>query len=128
MNLNQVTLPSSDIDRSIDFYKRLGLILIVHGGDHYARFECPEGHSTFSVHLQEPGSIQHGGVVYFEVEELDDYVSTLQESGISFDSLPEDKPWLWREAHLRDPDGNPIILFKAGENRKNPPWRIQNSN
>ena len=34
---------------------------------------------------------------------------------------PEDQPWLWREAYLADPDGNPIMLFHAGENRVDPP-------
>jgi len=41
-----------------------------------------------------------------------------------FEELPNDKKWLWREARLRDTDNNQIILFFAGKNRKNPPWRI----
>jgi len=49
MNLNQVTLHSSDIARSIEFYRRLGLKLIVEALPRYARFECPDGDSTFSV-------------------------------------------------------------------------------
>lgn len=124
MNLNQVTLPSTDISKSVDFYSRLGLILIVHSSDHYARFECPEGDSTFSIHKVDSKPVMFGTSVYFEVEDLDKHVSSLQESGVHFESLPEDKPWLWREAHLKDPDGNHIILFCAGINRKNPPWRI----
>ncbi len=62
--------------------------------------------------------------IYFEDENLDELVNALQKKGITFSSMPEDKPWFWREAHLIDPDGNKIILFKAGKNRKNPPWRI----
>ena len=38
--------------------------------------------------------------------------------------LPTDQPWLWREAYLNDPDGNPLCLYHAGENRLNPPWRL----
>jgi hypothetical protein len=34
------------------------------------------------------------------------------------------QPWLWREAHMRDPDGNSLCLFTAGKNRKYPPWRV----
>ena len=49
MNLNQVTLPTLDVKRSIKFYQTLGLNLIVET-PHYARFECPEGDATFSVH------------------------------------------------------------------------------
>ena len=33
--------------------------------------------------------------------------------------------WLWREAYTSDPNGNRICLFYAGENRKNPPWRVK---
>jgi hydroxymethylpyrimidine/phosphomethylpyrimidine kinase len=31
---------------------------------------------------------------------------------------------MWREARLRDPDGNIIFFYKAGENRRFPPWRV----
>jgi hydroxymethylpyrimidine/phosphomethylpyrimidine kinase len=31
---------------------------------------------------------------------------------------------MWREARLRDPDGNIIFLYHAGEARRFPPWRI----
>ena len=30
------------------------------------------------------------------------------------------KSWLWREAYLRDPDGNKICLYYAGENGLRP--------
>lgn len=124
MNLNQVTVPSLDLLRSVDFYQKLGLKLIVDSIPRYARFECPVGDSTFSVHLVEELPQGDGIHIYFESENLDAEVSRLIELGIIFDALPEDKPWLWREAHLKDPDGNHIILFHAGENRHNPPWRV----
>jgi hypothetical protein len=38
---------------------------------------------------------------------------------------PEDRPWLWREAYLADPDGNPIMLFRSDGNRLDPPWRLR---
>jgi hydroxymethylpyrimidine/phosphomethylpyrimidine kinase len=28
-------------------------------------------------------------------------------------------------AWLRDPAGNQLCLFRAGENRRNPPWRLK---
>ena len=45
-------------------------------------------------------------------------------AGIAFTRLPTDERWLWREARLRDPDGNVLCLFHAGENRRHPPWRV----
>ena len=125
MNLNQVTVPSSDVARSVEFYRRLGLTLIVEDLPNYARFECPEGESTFSVENR-PGRIgENGAVVYFECQDLDALVARLKARGVQFDSDPQDQPWLWREASLKDPDGNRICLFNAGINRKSPPWRVR---
>ena len=124
MNLNQVTVPSINIDQSIKFYQKLGLQLIVHTGPHYARFLCPQGQSTFSIHKVDALPIGDGIMVYFECNELDQKVDELLSEGIVFDQLPKNQRWLWREARLRDPDGHQIILFYAGENRINPPWKI----
>lgn len=122
MRLNQVTVAVSDLARSVDFYRRLGLTQIV-ASEHYARFACPEGDSTFSLQRAEtvkPSST----VVYFECDDLDATASALRRAGVEFDQAPRDEPWLWREARLRDPDGHPICLFHAGENRLDPPWRL----
>lgn len=126
MNLNQVTVPSTDVPRAIRFYQTLGLQLIVHTHDNYARFLCPDGEATFSIHRQDTLPSGQGAVVYFELEQLDQKVAQLQAAGIEFDLLPTDQSWLWREARLRDPDGNPLILYYAGKNRKDPPWRLPN--
>lgn len=123
MNLNQVTIPSTDLNKSIPFYEKLGLKLIVNASPHYARFLCPDGDSTFSLHqvkTASPSTIW----VYFECENLDEHVAQLIKKGIQFDELPNDKDWLWRESRLKDLDGNQLILYYAGENRIHPPWRI----
>ena len=127
MNLNQITVPSLDLTKSIPFYEKLGLKLIVKALPHYARFECPDGNATFSIHLAENLPIGEGIYVYFECEHLDQYVDELKEKGIRFDQLPADQKWLWREARLKDVDGNQLILFYGGENRLNPPWRVHDN-
>ena len=123
MNLNQVTVPSVDVAQSIQFYEALGLQIIVRT-PHYARFECPVGEATFSIHEVTELPKGHGTMVYFEIENLDEAVAKLVDKGLEFDEMPEGRPWLWREARLKDPDGNQVILYYAGVNRKNPPWRV----
>lgn len=125
MNLNQVTVPSLNLEVSVPFYQTLGLRLIVLSLPHYASFECPDGNSTFSLHQVNELPTGEGTWVYFECENLDERVHELQNQGIRFEQVPTDQPWLWREARLKDPDGNQLILFHAGENRLNPPWRIE---
>ncbi|MFM8354765.1 MAG: VOC family protein, partial [Gammaproteobacteria bacterium] len=102
MHLNQVTVPALDVQASVAFYRDLGLRLIV-SSPHYARFECPDGEATFSVHLAPQAAATAGAVVYFECEDLDQRVAQLRSMGYTFTSDPQDQPWLWREARLRDP-------------------------
>ena len=122
MRLNQVTVTVADIDVAVAFYSTLGLQLIVKS-PHYARFMCPEGDSTFSIHVGEVAT-NPSTVVYFENDALDILVERLKVAGLQFDTDPTVERWLWREARLRDPSNNPICLFQAGSNRLNPPWRL----
>jgi catechol 2,3-dioxygenase-like lactoylglutathione lyase family enzyme len=124
MNLNQVTLPAVDIERSVAFYRRMGFRQIVASSD-YARFECPAGDSTISLHRVAQTAADTHVVVYFETPEVDADVRRLQAAGFEFTQLPRDERWLWREARLRDPSGNVLCLFWAGEARKHPPWRLE---
>ncbi|TYA97869.1 VOC family protein [Seonamhaeicola marinus] len=124
MDLNQVTIPSVDVAKATEFYKTLGLHLIVDALPRYVRFECPDGNSTFSIHKVNELPKGEGITIYFEDDNLDELVEKLQKKGIVFSQLPEDKSFLWREAHLFDLDNNKIILFYGGKNRKNPPWRV----
>ena len=125
MNLNQITVPALDVEKSISFYQKLGLQLLVHTSNWYARFVCPNGDSTFSVHQVSTLQTGDGVWVYFELENLDTEVESLKNKGLIFETDPEDQVWLWREARLKDPDGNQIILYHAGENRINPPWKLK---
>ena len=125
MRLNQITIPSTDVARSVEFYKALGLIQIVDSVPRYVRFVCPDGDSTFSIHRVDFISQGEKPVVYFECDDLDATVERLERSGQAFEAKPVDQSWLWREAYLRDPDGHRICLYYAGENRLNPPWKIR---
>lgn len=123
MNLNQVTVAVTDVPRAIAFYRQLGLQPIVESLPEYARFCCPDGSATFSVSRVERVQPSQS-LVYFECDELDATVQRLQALGVQFSMLPTDQPWLWREAYLSDPDGNPLCLYFAGSNRLDPPWRL----
>jgi catechol 2,3-dioxygenase-like lactoylglutathione lyase family enzyme len=124
MNLNQVTLPCTGLEVSVNFYTRLGFRQIVSSPPRYARFECESG-TTFSLHTVPHRVGETGIVVYFEVVNLDSTVARLQESGIIFESMPRDQSWLWRESYLKDPSGNMLCLYHAGSNRRYPPWRLK---
>ena len=122
--LNQVTVTGTSYERSVDFYRRLGLRQIVDSPDTgYARFETAGG-VTLSVQIDPDEKIIATTAIYLECDDLDSRVEQLARSGLPFEHGPRNQPWMWREARLRDPDGNIIFLYKAGEARRFPPWRM----
>ncbi len=125
MNLNQVTIYTDKPGETVNFFKKLGLKLIVDSIPRYARLECPDGDSTLSIHTMDDVSTVSNIVLYFECEDLDAKVKELKYLGLKFEQEPQDKAWLWRESYLKDPNGNRICLFYAGENRQSPPWRVK---
>ena len=121
--LNQVTVTGSDYDKSVAFYSRLGLKQIVANPPDYARFETAGG-ATLSVQIDPEEKVSATTAIYLECDDLDEQVDRLARNGVPFEHGPRNQPWMWREARLRDPDGNIIFLYKAGEARRFPPWRI----
>ena len=125
MNLNQITIYSEKPVETVEFFQKLGLNIIVNSLPRYARLECPDGESTLSVHIADDVVVTNNIVLYFDCENLDAKVEELKSKGLVFDEDPTDREWLWRQAYLKDPNGNKICLFYAGDNRKNPPWRVK---
>ncbi|MEQ8747647.1 VOC family protein [Pyruvatibacter sp.] len=121
MRLNQVTVSVTDIPRAIEFYQKLGMALIVRD-DHYARFELPGG-ETYSIHLADK-MLSSGTRIYFEFDDVDKAVRDAEARGVVFTQQPTDQSWLWREALLSDPDGNPLCFLQKSSNRRFPPWRL----
>ena len=121
--LNQVTVTGTSYPRSVAFYRALGLKQIVDSPDNgYARFETAGG-ATLSVQIDPDETIAATTAIYLECDDLDQRVEQLAREGLAFEHGPRNQPWLLREARLRDPDGNIIFLYHAGEARRFPPWR-----
>ena len=122
--LNQVTMTVSDYAKSVAFYRNLGLKQIVDSPDNaYARFETGGG-ATLSIQADSDETITNTTAIYLECDDIDREVDRLARLGIPFEHGPRNQPWMWREARLRDPSGNTVFLYKAGEARRFPPWRM----
>ena len=122
--LNQVTLTVNDYAKSVQFYRLLGLKQIVDSPENqYARFETAGG-ATLSIQADREEKVSATTAVYLECDDLDAQAERLARAGVPFEHAPRNQPWMWREARLRDPSGNIIFLYKAGEARRFPPWRM----
>jgi hydroxymethylpyrimidine/phosphomethylpyrimidine kinase len=124
LRLNQVTVTGTNYRKSVEFYRTLGLRQIVDSPENgYARFETAGG-ATLSVQIDPEEAISATTAVYLECDDLDERTEQLARNGLVFEHGPRNQPWMWREARLRDPSGNIIFLYKAGEARRFPPWRV----
>jgi hydroxymethylpyrimidine/phosphomethylpyrimidine kinase len=117
---NQITLPLTDFAASAAFYEALGLTRIVDAGSRYARFESANG---VTVSIEAADEMPHGPTLYVECDDLDAAVAALRATGAVVTD-PRDQSWGWREARTLDPAGNAICLYRAGEARRFPAWRI----
>jgi hydroxymethylpyrimidine/phosphomethylpyrimidine kinase len=89
----------------------------------YARFETGGG-ATISIQADPEEIVSATTAIYLECDDIDAEVDRLARLGVPFEHGPRNQPWMWREARLRDPSGNTIFLYKAGEARRIPPWRM----
>lgn len=129
MRLSHVTLFVADIPRSRTFYGALGFELIV-DEEHYCRFltrvEEGTGDETLSIERRS-GPLAPAAQLGLEFptrEALDRYAQGLVTRGIQLAEGPVERSWLWRDARVFDPDGHEWMLFYAGDNKLNPPWRV----
>lgn len=51
-------------------------------------------------------------VIYFEIENLDEFYNKLKEQGVTFVTEPKEQGWGVRTAVMLDPDKNVIVLSK----------------
>ena len=124
--LNQVTVTGKDYDKIGRFLSRARASSrsSTAAENDYARFETAGG-ATFSVQIDPEETMSETTAIYLECDDLDARVDRLARSGMPFEHGPRNQPWMWREARLRDPVGNIIFLYRAGEARRFPPWRIE---
>jgi catechol 2,3-dioxygenase-like lactoylglutathione lyase family enzyme len=119
-HLRQIALPSSDLSRSIRFYRdTLGATFV-------AEF-TPPGLAFFQLGKTRlllehaPAARPSGAVLYFEVADINETYHGLKARGVTFDSPPHliyrddtgtfgaagEEEWM---AFFKDPDGNVLAL------------------
>ena len=124
LRLNQVTVTGKDYAKMVDFYRALGLKQIVDSPREPLCAVRGRAARPSRSRCDPEAEIGETVAVYFECDDLDERVERLARSGIPFEHGPRNQPWMWREARLRDPSGNTIFLYRAGEARRFPPWRM----
>ena len=122
--LNAIGIVTSDMERSIRFYRLLGLDVPETPGEGHVDTFLPNGvrfmlDSEETVKSFRPDWTREAGNqigIAFEcdsAEEVDETYGRVVEAGFEGDKEPWDAFWGQRYAQLRDPDGVPVDLYAA---------------
>jgi catechol 2,3-dioxygenase-like lactoylglutathione lyase family enzyme len=122
--LNALGIVSSDLTKSIEFYRLLGLDVPETPGDGHLDTFLPNGvrfmlDSEEIVRSFRPDWTREIGnqvALAFECEspaEVDDLYARIVSAGFEGEKEPWDAFWGQRYAQLRDPDGVPVDLYAA---------------
>jgi lactoylglutathione lyase len=126
MKLSQIRLMVKDFHQSVAFYKEVMEFPLGFSAEEmqFASFNTGEtkieiisrqkmaeviGEDNLLVGAESPSKF----LLTFAVEQVDEVCARLKEKGIVLLNEPHDrKDWNARVAHLRDPDGNVIEIYK----------------
>ncbi len=125
---DHITAPSKNLEASIAFYKKIGMTLIEIEPKHHAHFENKEHHTIFTVYYNTKRP-EDDVIIYFEVTHIELLEVRFRElaspAGRSeyFIKTNYATSWGGHELHLKDPDGNCVILYQKNQTGNTPPWQ-----
>jgi lactoylglutathione lyase len=118
--LNLVVLRSSDIDRAMAFYSKLGLHFTKHrhgtGPEHYSAELTGAVFELYPQNKEGPWSL--GTRIGFAVSSVDETIRALADYPTAVVSPAKDSEW-GRRAIVSDPDGHRIELLQIGDKLPN---------
>ncbi len=110
-SLAGLTLHVDDLDRSLEFYKRLpGAKVVVHRPDEFAMVRIGHGHIGL-LQARLPTKFH----VEFESPDLQSLYEDLCEMGMEPEGPPRQKEWGEVDFRMLDPDGNVVEFCAARE-------------
>ena len=112
--IGQIAVPVTDIDRAVAFYRDvLGMKFLFQSPPGLGFFDC----GGVRLMLDAPARDQagQGGVIYYQVPDLQAAFETLTDRGVVFEAkphliarMPDHELWM---AFFRDPDRNLLALM-----------------
>ena len=110
--ISAVTLPISDMKKSVDYYSKIPNFKIVFGGPdtQFTSFLIEDGEKSYlNLKLNEVRLPNFGRIIFYvdDVDELFDYMENdeIISSLGNLESKPVDAAWGERFFHVLDPDG-----------------------
>ena len=105
-HISAVTFAVRNMQRSVDFYRRLGFE-IVSGGDGSSFTSLRSGEAIVNLSADPHYEGRWWGRVLFRVDDADVHFEALRSAGLEPDT-PRDASWGERFFHVTDPDGHEL--------------------
>lgn len=112
ISLQNIVLPAIQYDRTVAFYKYALLLEVMYETPEYCFLKV--GEAVVAIHPADPESqfmpTGHGFYLDLLVEDLGEFVTHLQNMGVTIDQVFEDEDQ--RYVTLQDPEGNILELIE----------------
>lgn len=106
---SNVTIMVNDMDRSIQFYESIGLVVKQRWGSNYAMIGTAG--ITLGIHPAEGKITGSGGLsIGFFIDNIEDAEATLNKHNISYQKENDSKSGIY--AHFSDPDGTTLYFVQ----------------
>jgi catechol 2,3-dioxygenase-like lactoylglutathione lyase family enzyme len=104
-----VTIMTQNMDKSINFYKNIGLTLKQRWENHYAQVEAPG--VVIGIHPSNEKRTETNGIsIGFGIDSIKDVEDRLKELGVNYENF-EDKAGKY--VNFRDPDGTLLYFMQS---------------
>jgi lactoylglutathione lyase len=108
--ISYITLWVNEYDACLAFYRDVLALPLETSDENFAQF-ATQGTKLYLHRLRDKSPLRSRALeIHFEVPEVDDMYSKLQERGVQFEDQPANMPWGARMAAFRDPEGNAIEI------------------
>jgi catechol 2,3-dioxygenase-like lactoylglutathione lyase family enzyme len=105
-HISAVTLAVRDMVRSVEFYRKLGFVLL-YGNERTAFSSLKAGEAIVNLIARSAYEQRWWGRIILRVDDVDAHYRMLKGQGLRVDP-PQAAPWGERFFHLVDPDGHEL--------------------
>lgn len=110
--LSALTLSTTDMARSVAFYRGLGFQLLYGGeGAAFTSFAAGKGYLNLTAEVRGDGPSWWGRGVFY-VDDVDAFHANALAAGLRPEAPPRDAEWGERYFHISDPDGHELSFAK----------------
>lgn len=111
-SISAITLATSDMSRSVRFYRALGFEML-YGGEqaYFTSFSVGRGYLNLIAEAKGEGVAWWGRAIFY-VSDVDQLYKRAVAQGLKPDTEPRDAEWHERYFHITDPDGHELSFAR----------------